>query len=113
MKIIFHTRHAELAEDFEGIAEEKLLSLSRFSILIDSIKVEIQHEGNPSHGKRSHHVTLTTHGAGPFLRAEGVGFNDLAAFDEAVANLQLQIRRLHERSKDVPHESVVSHLVVE
>jgi len=39
-----------------------------------------------------------------------VGFNDLAAFDKAVASLELQIRKIHERSKDVPRESVITHL---
>ena len=113
MQIVLHTRNAQLAEDFSEIATEKLKSLERFNVLIEAIKVEIKHEGNPSRGKSSHHVTLTSHGAGPFLRAEGEGFNDLAAFDKAVASLELQIRKIHERSKDYDHESVVTHLVNE
>lgn len=113
MEIVLHTRHAQLAEDFSEIATSKLKSLERFSVHIESIKVEITHEGNPSRGKSSHHVALTSHGAGPFLRAEGDGFNDLAAFDKAVASLELQIRKIHERSKDYAHETVVTHLVNE
>ena len=111
LEIILHARHADLAEDFEGIVRDKLLSLSRFNIVIESIKVEVQHEANPSRGKKSHLVTLTSHGAGPFFRAEGIAFNDLAAFDLAVDNFDLQIRKAHERSKDVDHESVIPHLV--
>ncbi len=113
MEIIVHARNAQLAEDFEGIVREKLLSLSRFNIVIESIKVEVQHEANPSWGKNSHLVRLTSHGAGPFLRAEGLAFNDLAAFDLAIDNFDLQIRKAHERSKAVIHESVISHLVAE
>lgn len=113
LEIVIHARHAQLAEDFEGIVRDKLLSLARFNIVIESIKVEVQHEANPSRGKSSHLVTLTSHGAGPFFRAEGVAFNDLAAFDLAVDNFDLQIRKVHERSKDVDHESVISHLVAE
>jgi ribosomal subunit interface protein len=113
MQIVLHARNAQLAEDFGTIATEKLKSLSRFNVHIEAIKVEIKHENNPRQGKRSHLVTLTSHGAGPFLRAEGVGFNDLAAFDKAVASLELQIRKIHERSKDVPRESVITHLVNE
>ena len=113
MQIVLHTRNAQLAEDFGEIATEKLKSLSRFNVHIEAMKVEIKHENNPRQGKRSHSVTLTSHGAGPFLRAEGVGFNDLAAFDKAVASLELQIRKIHERSKDVPRESVITHLVNE
>jgi len=84
--------------------------MSRFNVLIEEVKVEIKHEINPHHGKNSHVVTLTSHGAGPFLRSDGEGFNDLAAFDKAVASLELQIRKIHERSKDLPHETVITHL---
>ena len=44
MKIVFHARHAELAGDFREIAEEKLLSMERFSVTIDRVEVEILHE---------------------------------------------------------------------
>lgn len=108
MEIIFHTRTAVLAEDFKDIATEKLKSLERFSIPVDGVKVEIKHEQNPHFGKSSHLVTLTSHGSGPFFRAEGQAFNDLAAFDIAVKSLQLQIRKTHERSKDVGHDSLKS-----
>ena len=106
MEIIFHTRHAVLAEDFRSIASEKLRSLHRFGVAIDGIKVEIIHEPNPRFGKTSHSVTLSTQGSGPFVRAEGQAFNDLAAFDQAVKSLELQLRKAHERLKDYPHESL-------
>ncbi len=113
MNIVLHTRNAQLAEDFSDIAREKLRSLSRFNVLIEGVKVEIKHESNPRRGKSSHIVTLTSQGAGPFLRAQGEGFKDLVAFDKAVASLELQIRKIHERSKDVPHETLITHLVKE
>jgi ribosomal subunit interface protein len=106
MEIIFHTRHAVLAEDFRSIVSEKLRTLLRFSVVIDGIKVEIIHEPNPRFGKTSHSVTLSTQGSGPFLRAEGQAFNDLAAFDQAVKSLELQLRKAHERLKDYGHESL-------
>ena len=106
MEIVFHTRNGELAEDFRGIVKEKLISLDRFSITIDGIKVEIIHEPNPRFGKSSHSVTLTTNGSGPFLRADGQAFNDLAAFDLAVNSLELQLRKHHERAKDYARESL-------
>jgi ribosomal subunit interface protein len=108
MEIIFHARGAVLAEDFRDIVSEKLKSLERFSIPVTGIKVEIKHEQNPHFGKSSHLVTLTSHGSGPFLRSEGQAFNDLAAFDVAVKSLELQLRKTHERAKDVGHESVKS-----
>jgi ribosomal subunit interface protein len=106
MEIIIHARNAHLAEDFKTIATEKLHSLDRFSVKINTVKVEIKHEQNPRFGKSSHEVLLTTAGAGPFMRAAGSGFNDVAAFDKAVTALELQIRKIHEKSKDIDHESV-------
>lgn len=99
MKIIVHTRHAELASDFKDIAEEKLLSMERFSVTIERVEVEVTHEANPRQGKNSHRVVITSHGSGPLLRAEATGFNDLAAFDSAIKNIELQIRRIHEKTK--------------
>ena len=99
MKIIIHTRHAELASDFKSIAEEKLQSMERFSVTIDRIEVEVLHEANPRQGKNSHNVVITSHGSGPLLRAEASAFNDLAAFDDAIKNIELQIRKIHEREK--------------
>lgn len=106
MKIIIHTRNAELASDFEAIAEEKLQSMERFSVTIDRIEVEILHEANPRQGKNSHKVAITSHGSGPLLRAEETGFNDLAAFDGAIKSIELQIRKIHERNKSHDRNSV-------
>ena len=113
MKILIHSRNGALAEDFREISKEKLESLVRFSIPIDEIKVEIKHEANPRFGKSSHEVTLTTHGSGPFMRAEGKGKNDLAAFDEAVTALELQLRKAHERAKDVAHDSLRDKVITD
>ena len=106
MKIIIHPRHAELASDFHEIVENKLQSMERFSVLIERIEVEILHESNPRQGKHSHKVVLTSHGSGPSLRAEASEFNDLAAFDEAVKSIELQIRKIHEKSKSVNRETI-------
>ncbi len=106
MKIIIHTRHAELASDFKEIAEEKLLSMERFSVTIDRIEVEVLHEANPRQGKHSHKVVITSHGSGPLLRAEAASFNDVAAFDEAIENIELQIRKIHEREKSHDRHSL-------
>lgn len=106
MKIIIHTRHAELATDFKEIAEEKLHSMERFSVVIDRVEVEITHEANPRQGKHSHKVVITSHGSGPLLRAEATGFNDLAAFDDAIKSIELQIRKIHEKDKSHDRQSL-------
>ena len=106
MKIQIHTRHADLAEDFSSIAEEKLNSMERFSVVIDRVEVEVLHENNPHQGKHKHKVVLTSHGSGPLIRAEAAEFNDLAAFDAAIKAFALQIRKIHERSKDYDRSTV-------
>jgi ribosomal subunit interface protein len=106
MKIQIHTRHADLAEDFKTIAEEKLNSMERFSVVIDRVEVEVLHENNPHQGKHKHKVILTSHGSGPLLRAEAAEFNDLAAFDAAIKAFALQIRKIHEREKDIDRSTV-------
>ena len=106
MKIQIHTRHADLAEDFKDIATEKLNSMERFSVVIDRDEVEVLHEANPHQGKHNHKVVLTTHGAGPLIRAEAAEFNDLAAFDAAIKAFALQIRKIHEKSKDYNRDTL-------
>lgn len=106
MKIHIHTRNADLAEDFREIVEEKLNSMERFSITIERVEVEVLHEANPRQGKNSHRVILTSHGAGPFIKSEAAEFNDLAAFDSAVKAFALQIRKIHERTKDYDRETL-------
>ena len=106
MKIVIHARHAELAEDFREIAQEKLMSMERFNVTIERVEVEILHEQNPRQGKHAHRVILTSHGAGPLMRAEAAEFNDLAAFDEAIKNFELQFRKHHEKSKSHDRETL-------
>ena len=106
MQIVFHTRQANLAEDFKSIATEKLEALDRFNVALERIEVEIIHEQNPKQGKQSHKVILTAKGAGPLVRSEATGFNDVAAFDDAVKSFELQLRKIHEKSKDHNRESI-------
>ena len=106
MKILIHTRNADLAEDFRIIAEEKLNSMERFSVVIDRVEVEVLHEANPRQGKNSHRVVLTSHGSGPLFRAEAAEFNDVAAFDAAIKAFALQIRKIHERTKDYDRDTL-------
>lgn len=107
LRVVIHNRGAQLAEDFTELAEERLERLIRFHVPIDRIDVEVTHEVNPHHGKNaSHRVIITSHGSGPFFRAEGVAFNDLAAFDEAAEAIELQLRKKHERSKEINRETL-------
>lgn len=106
MNIVLHAKQAQVGEDFSSIVKEKLKSMHRFSVQIERVDVEVIHEANPRQGKKSHRVILTSHGAGPLLRAEAAAFNDVAAFDEAIKNFELQLRKIHERSKDVKKDTL-------
>lgn len=106
MKILIHTRHAELQDDFKSLVNEKLLSMDRFSVVIERVEVEVIGDANPHQGKHKRTVVLTSHGAGPLLRAEAQEFSDVAAFDTAVMAFGLQIRKLHERTKDYDRKTI-------
>ena len=106
MQIVFHTRQAHLADDFKDIATEKLQALGRFNVMLERIEVEIIHEQNPKQGKHSHKVVISSKGAGPLVRAEASEFNDLAGFDLAVKSFELQLRKIHEKSKEHSRESI-------
>ena len=106
MKIQIHTRNANLAEDFKEIATEKLNSMERFNVVIDRVEVEVLHEANPHQGKHKHKVFLTSHGSGPLIRADAAEFNDVAAFDIAIITFALQIRKIHEKSKDYDRQTL-------
>jgi ribosomal subunit interface protein len=107
MRITIHAQDISLAQDFVEIANERLHRLERFNIRIDRLVVDVKHESNPRFGKSSSHfVRITSHGAGPLVRAEGRGFNDLAAFDEAAEAVELQLRKRHEREKDINHDTL-------
>ncbi len=106
MKILIHTRNADLAEDFSAIVEEKLNSMERFNVIIERVEVEVLHEANPRQGKNAHRLILTSHGAGPLIKSEANEFNDLAAFDSAIKAFALQIRKIHERTKDYDRDTL-------
>jgi ribosomal subunit interface protein len=101
MNIVIHNHGIALAADFSEISTERIGRLSRFNIPIDRVDIDVKQEANPRFGKNSHRVVLTAHGSGPLIRAEGQGFNDLAAFDQAAEAMELQLRKKHERAKDV------------
>jgi predicted HAD superfamily Cof-like phosphohydrolase len=65
--------------------------MERFSVVIDRVEVEVLHEANPQQGKHAHKVVLTTHGAGPLIRAEAEEFNDLVASKTQIDDLDALI----------------------
>lgn len=110
MKIVFHHKGIDLAEDFKPIAEEKLLKLQRFNLELSDIKVDILRSDRKNQKNKLHQVELSSWHKGIFIHAKAEGSNDLIAFDKAIKNLQLQLSRLHERKQKIQHDPIRGHL---
>jgi ribosomal subunit interface protein len=62
--------------------------------------VELDHENNPRQSKASQRVAILGHGKGGTVRAEARGPDFHAALDAAVAKLEAQLRRHHDRGQE-------------
>ena len=112
MKIIFHHKGITLAEDFKPIVEDKVNKLERFNLKIKEFRVDISHTERKNSKKKIHLVELSTWHREIFLHAKAQAANDLAAFDKAIKNLELQIRRIHDKTQDIDHKTI-RHIEIE
>ena len=106
MEIHIHSKSSHLSEPFRERVHERLSRMERFGVVIERVDVEVNLEQNPRHGDDAHKVQLTSHGAGPLVRAEAANSDNISAFDLAAEKFELQLRKVHERSKDVKHRSL-------
>jgi len=106
MKIAFHHKGISLAEDFKPIAEEKLNKLDRFNLKLSELRVDIKQSERKNQKSKLHHVELSAWHGESFLHAKAEAFNDLAAFDKAIKNFQLQLRKMHERIQKIEHKTI-------
>ena len=106
MDIQIHSKTSHLSDPFKERVHERLGRMERFGIKIDRVDVEVNLEQNPSHGDGAHKVQLTSRGSGPLIRAEAANSDNISAFDMAAEKFELQLRKAHERSKDVKHKSL-------
>lgn len=106
MEIQIHSKTSHLSDPFKERVQERMARMERFGIRIDRVDVEVNLEQNPSHGDGAHKVQLTSHGTGPMIRAEAANSDNISAFDMAAEKFELQLRKAHERSKDVKHKSI-------
>ena len=75
----------------------KLAELDRLNAQVIRYEIELNHEPNPRRSKSAERVVITSHGRGPALRAEASGADLPTALDDAVAKLEGQLRRRHDR----------------
>lgn len=106
MEIQIHSKTSHLSDPFKERVQERMARMERFGVRIDRVDVEVNLEQNPRHGDGAHKVQLTSHGTGPMIRAEAANSDNISAFDLAAEKFELQLRKAHERSKDVKHKSL-------
>jgi ribosomal subunit interface protein len=97
--VVIKARHAELNETFRTIVHDKLAKLTRLEASLDRVDVELCGERNPRQAEHRMRVELTCRPRGGVVRAEAAATDELAAFDLAVAKLEMRLRRAADRRR--------------
>jgi ribosomal subunit interface protein len=97
--VVIKARHAEVNEKFRTIVHDKLAKLTRLEASLDRVDVEVCGERNPRQADHRMRVELTCRARGHVVRAEAAAFEELAAFDLAVAKLEMRLRRAADRRR--------------
>jgi len=106
MDIQIHSKSSNLSDPFKDRVHERMSRMERFGINIEIVDVEVTVEQNPRHGNGAHKIQLTSRGVGPRVRAEAAASDNISAFDMAAEKFELQLRKSHERNKDVKRKSI-------
>ena len=99
MDIIVKGRHTEIPERFRAHVAEKLTKVAKLDSKVISVDVECSQERNPRLSDQRERIELTIRSRGPVLRAEAAAPDCYAALDAAVAKLETQLRRAHDRRR--------------
>ena len=94
MEIDISGRHFHVTEPLKEYASEKIKKLDKYSLKLESVHVifEVQ---------KFHHISeITVLGKQLRLTAKEQSTDMYAAFDGSFGNIQLQLRRQHDRLKD-------------
>ena len=94
MEIDISGRHFQVTEALQKYAVEKIQKLDKYSLKLESVHVifEVQ---------KFHHISeIVALGKQLRLTAKNESADMYAAFDESFGNIQLQLRRQHDRVKD-------------
>jgi ribosomal subunit interface protein len=97
--VVIKVRHAEVDEKFRTIVHDKLAKLTRLEASLERMDVEVCGERNPRQAERRMRVELTCRPRGHVVRAEAAATDELAAFDLAVAKLEMRLRRAADRRR--------------
>jgi ribosomal subunit interface protein len=99
VEIVVTGRNVEVPDHFRVHVAEKLTRLERYDHKIVGLEVELFHERNRRQLKNCQRVEITGMGCGPTARAEACAQDFYAALDAAIAKLESQLRRSHDRRR--------------
>jgi ribosomal subunit interface protein len=99
VEIVVTGRNVEVPEHFRVHVAEKVARLERYDHKMTGMEVELFHERNRRQLKSCQRVEITGRGCDCVARAEACAQDFYAALDAAVAKLESQLRRSHDRRR--------------
>ncbi|HTL71379.1 MAG TPA: ribosome-associated translation inhibitor RaiA [Candidatus Eisenbacteria bacterium] len=94
MEIDITGRHFHVTEALKDYAAEKMKKLDKYSLKLEHAHVVMEVQ------KFRHVTEITIRGKGIRLTAKNESLDMYAAFDKCFGNIQLQLRRQHDRVRD-------------
>ncbi len=99
MEIVVTGRNVEVPEHFRVHVAEKVARLERYDHRMVGMEVELFHERNRRQLKNCQRVEITGRGCEDVARAEACAQDFYGALDAAIAKLESQLRRSHDRRR--------------
>ena len=94
MEIDITGRHFQVMEPLKDYVKEKIKKLDKYSLKLESVHIVMEVQ-------KFHHVSeITLLGKNLRLTAKNESADMYAAFDTSFDNIQLQMRRQHDKVKD-------------
>jgi ribosomal subunit interface protein len=99
VEIVVTGRNVEVPDHFRVHVAEKVARLERYDHKMVGIEVELFHERNRRQLKSCQRVEITGKGCDCVARAEACAQDFYGALDAAIAKLESQLRRSHDRRR--------------
>jgi ribosomal subunit interface protein len=99
VEIVVTGRNVEVPDHFRVHVAEKVARLERYDHKMVGIEVELFHERNRRQHKSCQRVEITGRGCDCVARAEASAQDFYGALDAAIAKLESQLRRSHDRRR--------------
>ena len=94
MEIDISGRHFQVMDSLKKYIKGKVAKLDKYSLKLESVHVVLEVQ-------KFHHISeITLLAKGLRLTAKNESADMYAAFDESFENIQLQMRRQHDKKKD-------------